>query len=522
MAIRKRKQPKHRTVTGPTSTSAEQRVVDPKGVEDAPSEDSLWFTPLRHHRLVRKRLKPPLGEIQNVRFFSWYVERVPEILWAVLIADALCRKRRLSLFSSVCQTAREMTDTNLFITHSDLATADTQKFFNIFRSVLSDTDAQEALRPLLVLDGLPDKEHWRMYISPPDDQAMAWNSLASSLIKVIDRRSEESTDIRWSKIMFLALQGRLRLTPPVQHLARELIEYPENTRDDAAALIGSMEMGIDSLAEESTSSAWSRDFWAECFEVTDCVPSLEQEPRRDSAIDIDKMEFVRVYGACVFHCMETTTTTAVDPVHEGTFGIALFATATFAQMFGYMSRRAAGRNLLRTLAEAHITLSYLQMKGDQNLWLSWRNHGSGQAKLAFLKLMELTEKPTHVYADNLEALANEDMWMEYSEINVGSWSGTDLRQMAEEAGVKDIYDSYFVWPSSFVHAQWGAVRDSVYTTCLNPLHRFHRIPRPPRRDLGDIGLDALRLVNRTLDLVEKAYPGFTERFVPATQEEDVE
>ena len=319
--------------------------------------------------------------------------------------------------------------------------------------------------------------------------------------------------------MFLALQGRLILTSDVKHLADELIEYPKKSHDSSAAMIGAMEMGINALSSESTPSAWSNEFWDECFAVTDCVGSIEQEPRKESAIDLDGPAFANVYGACASHCMRTTSTTTVDPVHEGTFGIALFATSTLAQMFGYMARRAAGRNLLRTLAEAYITLSYLQSKNDQNLWLSWRNYGSGQAKLAFLKLMEITERPSYVGVDNLESLANEDIWIEYSEINVGSWSGIDLRQMADEAGVKDVYDSHFVWPSSFVHAQWGAIRDSVYTICLNPLHRFHRIPRPPRRDLGDIGLDALRLVNRTLDLVEKAYPGLSERFSPTSKED---
>ena len=312
--------------------------------------------------------------------------------------------------------------------------------------------------------------------------------------------------------MFLALQGRLFLTPPVKHLAEELLEYPTGSHDASAATIGSMETVINALSAESTPSAWSSGFWDECFAATDCVGSIEQEPKKNSAVDLSGAEFARVYGACASHGMRTMSTTSVDAVHEGTFGMALFATATFAQMFGYMSRRPAARNLLRTLAEIFITLSYLQERDDQNLWLAWRNYGSGQAKLAFLKMIERTENPSHVDMGDLEALANEDIWIEYREINVGSWSGVDLRQMAVEAGVKDVYDCYFVWPSNFVHAQWGAIRDCIYTICQNPLHRFHRIPRPPRRDLGDIGLDALQLVNKILGLVEKAYPGLSERF----------
>ena len=412
----------------------------------------------------------------------------------------------------MCHAARELNEKELFVNHSGLSKATSNQFFTIFRAIIKDSDAQEALRPLLVLDHLPDKEHWQTWISPPDDKYVAWQSLASAMLMVVNRRSEESTDIRWTKIMFLAGQGRLSLTSSVKHLADELVEYPYKSHKKTAALIGSMETGINGLSAESTPSEWSSKFWDECFAETDCVGSIEKKPEMKGSIDLDGPEFARVYGACVSHCMRTASTTSVDPIHEGTFGMALFATATFAQMFGYMSRRAAGRNLLRTLAEAFITLSYLQKKNDPNLWLTWRNYGGGQAKLAFLKVVELSEEPSHVDLGDLEALANEDIWIDRLEINVGSWSGVDLRQMAEEAGIKDVYDSYFVWPSSFVHAQWGAIRNSVYSICLNPLHRFHRIPRPPRRDLGDIGLDALRLVNGILDLVERAYPGLSERF----------
>ena len=480
--------------------------------------ESSSFTPLREHRLAHKRLRPPLAETGNVQFSSWYIERVPEVLWAVLLASEIGRKRRLELFSSVCQAAGELKETSVSIDHSDLCKVNEEQFHSIFRAVIEDPEARTAVEPLMVLENLPDKEHWEAWISPPENKAQAWQSLGSALLNVVDRRSEESTDIRWTKIMFLACQGKLVLTPAVKHLREELMEYPNRSREGSAAAIGSMEMAINALLTESTPSEWSSEFWEECFAVSDCVWSIEREPRKQSSVSLGGREFARVYGACASHCMRTMGTTAVDPVHEGTFGMALFATATFGQMFGYMSRRAAARNLLRTLAETLITLSYLQEKNDQDLWLAWRNYGGGQAKLAFLKMVDLTEKPSHVDMGDLEALASEDIWIEFREINVGSWSGTDLRRMAEEAGVKDVYDSYYVWPSSFVHGQWGAVRDCIYTVCQNPLHRFHRIPRPPRRDLGDIGLDALELANQILDLVEKAYPGLSERFTGTTKE----
>ena len=53
--------------------------------------------------------------------------------------------------------------------------------------------------------------------------------------------------------------------------------------------------------------------------------------------------------------------------------------------------------------------------------------------------------------ERLEALANEDAWLEIKDISVGNWAKLDLRKMATDAGVKDVYDAYYDWTSGFVH-----------------------------------------------------------------------
>ena len=148
------------------------------------------------------------------------------------------------------------------------------------------------------------------------------------------------------------------------------------------------------------------------------------------------------------------------------------------------------------------------------MWQMYRAYGTGQAKLAFLKLIERErdDLPKHVDIGTLEQLSNEDIWQEFVPIDVGQWANLTVRKMAEEAGVKDVYDDHFVWPSGFVHGHWGAVRNSVFDICANPLQRFHRIPRPMRVDMHDVCFDAIGLMNRTLDLVDRSYPGLSERF----------
>lgn len=164
------------------------------------------------------------------------------------------------------------------------------------------------------------------------------------------------------------------------------------------------------------------------------------------------------------------------------------------------------------LAEIYITFKYLISVRDEKLWDIYRSYGSGQAKLTFLKLDEvLKDQPGYLKKENIEELANEDIYMDFQNINLGNWAKTDLRAMSQVAGCKDVYDTYYSWPSSYAHGQWCAVRDVVFTTCHNPLHRLHRIPRTAPRYEDGAENDLILLLNKVLDLLDDVYPSFKRR-----------
>lgn len=107
--------------------------------------------------------------------------------------------------------------------------------------------------------------------------------------------------------------------------------------------------------------------------------------------------------------------------------------------------------------------------------------------------------------------AGEDIWQEFQDIDLKSWSNRNLRSMAEEAGVKGIYDKYYDWSSGYVHGNWASIRDTIFTTCANPLHRFHRIPFIPRIDMPTALPDAAKLINSSLDALTHLFPPFKQR-----------
>jgi hypothetical protein len=203
--------------------------------------------------------------------------------------------------------------------------------------------------------------------------------------------------------------------------------------------------------------------------------------------------------------------TGIDARKDASFGLVLYVLALVMESAAGRSHQlSGGRMMLRTMTEAFITLHYLAAKDDPSLWLQYRNYSAGQAKLSFLKLVREEEIPQFVSLDELHDLANEDTWMEFQNIDLGSWQGKDLRKMAEETGCKDVYDRYYSWTSGFSHGHWTSVRDATFTTCFNSLHRFHRIPAPPRA-MPSVLFDACKLANRMLDDLNSLYPPFETR-----------
>jgi hypothetical protein len=162
--------------------------------------------------------------------------------------------------------------------------------------------------------------------------------------------------------------------------------------------------------------------------------------------------------------------------------------------------------------ETAITFAYLVKTDSTTAWEEFRGHGAGQAKLALLHLERLGA-PALVTVEQLEALANEDMWLEHLPVDLGHWAASNLRELALEAQLKELYDRYYPWTSSYAHSQWGAIRSVTMSTCMNPLHRLHRVPRTISRGLPDVFPDAVHLVDAILESLNKAYPGFTFRLL---------
>ncbi len=453
-----------------------------------------------------------------MRLSSWVNEVLADGLWSVLIAGLLPRETALRVFRSVLTIYKRNHQAfgTTMLVHSQLAQLSPELFDMLFRPLCQNSEIRNILRALLAFDTLPDRQHWQRAL---EAQGAAWDEhserLAKAVARCFDHQSQEATDCRWLRVMTFLAQERLFVAEHLGDKIQEMIEYPD--RGDMRSVrssIRSMEMMTRNPDfNKEAPPPWSEAFWDECWKNTGCIPfHRDENAQRENYLYLFN-QIVEIHNGLTEHFFSTIKTTAVDPRHDGCFGLVFYAIHHLMYALKAASgQTVASRSLLRTCLEVYITLSFSVEKDNNTIWSQYRNYGYGQTKLAYLKNISVTDIPNFLTLELLESIANEDMWMEFQDIKLGAWADKNLRKIAEEAGVKDVYDRYYDTLSGYVHGNWMAVRHSAFGECLNPLHRFHRIPLPPREFVEDAVPDIVKLLNLCLERLAFLYPPFKPRF----------
>lgn len=474
-------------------------------------------TKLAQHQFTGKKLIPPLATIPMTPS-SWIDTRLPEMLWAILLSNAFPRKDLLERFTRVVLTACEITDTKnpywrkkpLTVTLTGIANLKPEDKQKLMLVIASDDLAKIALAPMLFFDNLPDKNQWESILGV-NPTRLSWNKLAESIAGSFDHQSQKATDCRWVKALYVVKSGYISFTSNVAQIPKAVLDYPTHNEKQlrfSRSGVRSLEIGLD-----HTDSEWSKQFWKESFEKTGCIPSRISEeemakcyPSQEQLVE-DRKKLQELNQTLSDHFWKTLKGSDKDPKHEVAFGIALYAAdlATSSLALG-MGRISQGRMVLRSLVECLISLKYLSERDEPKLWLAFQEHGMGQAKLVIQRSEEEGRTPKYLDVKNLGQIANDNVWVEFLPIDIGSWDDSDLRKRAIEVGLKDKYDDYYTWPSSYSHGQWGAVREAIYDLCHNPLHRFHRIPLLYPMTLKETHDDVYILLDDIVNLLYTIFP----------------
>ncbi len=477
--------------------------------KDKDRKDYKGFTPLKDHQREGKTLLSPFSKLGNMSFSSWVNDALPNMLWAALLIGGLGRDMALDRLRALGLSVKKQKEKwkEGGITHTFFATLPPEVLEGFLAVLLSDNESKTALRPLLLFPALPARAAWENAIGAAAQEA-DWEPLKRAVALTLDHQSQEATDCRWFAVLQRIAIEKLFLRTEDQ--VKEVVGYP-NYGDQRSVRPMIRATEISFREKNPPAGGWCELFWQDSMTRSACETF---PPKVAAAIEVGTTaaKCEDAYAKVVAHCRTKVKTTDIDPKHDTIFGFALYALTQLKELLALGNNaRIIARHGLRSLLECFVTLTYLSEKGGADGWLKYRNYGVGQAKLAFLKMEELENRPSYVNYDTLKMLANEDRWQEFVDIDLGDWEKSDLRKRSEAAGVKEEYDRYYGWTSGFIHGNWSAVRDTIFETCANPVHRLHRIPRPLGRSLEDVIADASRLVNRILQVVDKQYPPFDAR-----------
>ena len=136
--------------------------------------------------------------------------------------------------------------------------------------------------------------------------------------------------------------------------------------------------------------------------------------------------------------------------------------------------------ILRAMADVYITLAWV-LKEPLERSRKFILYGLGQAKLQLehRKTQIGDREPTpeeKMLIEASEAWINSQRFTFLTEVNVGSWSGIPIRQMAEEAECIDFYNYVYSPFSACAHSMWHHIARYNLRQCANPLHQYHQVP----------------------------------------------
>ena len=463
---------------------------------------------IKQHKRHGKTLTPPLAALPQLKLASWTNDRLPEMLWAALLVSELSRPDALATFRRLADYVSQFGETDSMhdVTHSGLSSIKHEALLQLLGVIVLSDAHRTALAPLLLLRELPARDSWLQVLNT-DVSERDWQTLMRAVALTLDHQSQEATDCRWVRLMCMVSTGKIIMSP---ESVKEIAYYPNyGDMREVRPSIRAAEIAFAEL--DGAKRDWAEKFWAQCLTDTPCFPlQFKSSSKLEIGTAPDRVR--QVYELLVAHCLQTRRTSGIDARHDTVFGVGLYCLCLLQELLRIgASQSITGRMALRAIVEGLISLAYLTNKDDPELWKTYRVFGAGQAKLSYLKLEELESELSFADVETLKRLANEDVWEEYLPIELGHWLNLDTRKLSELAGVKDDYDRYFGWTSTFSHAHWGAVRDSVFDICGNPLHRLHRIPRNSARGLPDIVPDACTCIDKVLELVSRCYPDFPHR-----------
>lgn len=456
---------------------------------------------MEDHRQVGRVLQPPLAQLPLAPY-SWVAELLPEMLWidAILSGVSLNRAvgiayRALDILDAYVPADCRQVLTGMMSSFALVPEADRPDARKALgRNMLYDlVFPQDFCNALALYSQSP--AHWPLedwFKVNRIDCETGVRYLKVAVSRLWDPKSVHSTRCRMVPLARLIKHEKMVFSSSLT-IVELLPRYPDGLSEDdqrrAEAECRAM-FGAVTLASRRETPEWVRYFWRHSFEISACEIS-EEHP---DGVPVGMEMIEQVIGN-----VEDLISRSRDLIEQAAQRIKLdiYDLHRDEVLFGLLSRQHRlfsalssdiplwtpdlGGMFLRAMADTLITMKWLAKKNDSMLFAKFKEFSLGRQKLLKLHVEALSDEMSgalHDWEADLAENINEEIWEELLPIDLGAtFARVDMRSMAREVGLRDLYNLIFAPASAQLHGDWVSLKSFHLQHCRNPLHRFHRLPR---------------------------------------------
>lgn len=472
---------------------------------------------LEDHRRHKKTLTPPLMQIPKMVSTSWPHTGLPECIWIAAVAE----KTRVR---AAAHAPLDVLDEFVPPEETDVLDGRISRFVLVPED--KRTEARAALRERAPF-GLPEDlghavalypecpafwlyEDWLTENEPDHGRGVAY--LKKLVAPMIPSREQLSAELRLMVIARRVKAGKFRMAPDIE-TAELLSKYPTYLDADGRAQVESFVRatwnGIIGISDDGdvAEHPWGRYFWQRSYTISSCewgnreveIDEIDEEdiPDNDAAGTSQQEPSVWNLSKSFAQALKglgeelralqaeaelNTFDTETDEVKLGLASRAFRLLRNFLMTPLWWTNEMAP-HLIRSMVDERIITAWLLKQDDPALYVKFKEYGRGKRKLLKLKLEDLMdsdrpeadEDAEQLHA-RLEAEVNQDTMEEFLEIDLGgTFSGKNIREMAKETDLADLYSLSYQPLSAESHGEWGSLVMFDLEHCANPLHLYHRL-----------------------------------------------
>jgi hypothetical protein len=458
------------------------------------------YSSLTAHKREKSKLIAPLHRIQQLEVLDWERDILPEHLWIESLSSTyledVWQKIYEKFLDALDEYCPEGIDIYGFISDFVLIPADKrEEFVNknehlIYEAFYKPFGRIIAFYPESPCYWLLQKKY--LDIERPLDSAVELRKLSAMILRLMPGKDLYAGHIRTLPLSRALKHGHVYFKRGME-IAELLPKYPKNCNEDEkyrvqqfARMMINMEF---QRLKHYKAREWPRYFWRLNLDLVPCVPR-SIEFKKNLLLNDSDINMLR-------KCLEKNSNTAIDYLEEISLKhrYDLYETEKDEILLGLFSRltrlyvlisldsnfwaRDIAGIMLRCLTDTAISFGYLAKAGTEKEFKEFKCYGEGKEKLLMLHLQDTYSEKKSLEGRSCEEIAEEMGWSfmpELIDIELGNWTKKSARELAIEAELEELYRIIYDPTSSDLHGTWMSIKKSNLVRCIQPLHRFHRMP----------------------------------------------